>query len=78
MWELLAEIWLWILLAAILLVVGGIALAVIGGLTTTFVTDVYRDLRDPKERGATGCALAIVAFILIGFLILYMAGRKMD
>ena len=78
MWELFAEIWFWIVIAAIFLVVGVIALVVIGGLLTMLVTEVYSALRDPKMRWASGCFLATVAFIVIGFLLMYMAGRQLD
>ena len=75
MWDVLAEVWLWIVVGAIILVVVGIALAVLWTMLATVVRDVRSGLRDPKQQVGTGCGLAVVLFIILGLFLLYMAGR---
>ena len=78
MWDFLAEIFLWIVVSAVVLIVGGVLLAVVVYMATTLIKDISSGLRDPGTRVPVGCGLAVMAFLFAGVFVLIMAGRAAD
>ena len=78
MWQLFAEVWLWILVAAVVAVVLTVAVVVLWNMVGILVKDVKDGWRDPEQRAGTGCGLALAGFLVLGLFLLFMAGHCGD